>query len=145
MTFSDLEKFTQDIGSKLTTYPVNLKIDSSLHYSKEGCVVLAYICRNQLNKNDIDSYTIYIPECVYKIYSDREDVLRRLICHELAHIIWWDHSGNFEKAARELGAGYFSTKGQHTLTTNNIFVIKCMTALGLGHLLRSPYVDRSEM
>jgi hypothetical protein len=152
MTISILEEFAQEKGSKLTPHPIYVKLDSKIRRSNNG-LVLAYItrevdgsCWNECpwvfdNNNYSIKYVIYISKWFYKAFIDKMDILKKIICHELAHIKYTGHSDDFIRLAREIGAEDFSCESTSLLKITNRLSIWVLTICGFGYMIRRDFPE----
>ena len=147
MSVAMLEKFAQEKGKELTSYPICVKLSHGIVYrTSDGALVLAGLSIESYSLGIIDDfrYVIYIGKWVYKTFKDRMYILKKLICHELAHIIHRDHSREFTELALRLGAGDCSFEGACLLKITSPWRIFLLTTFGFGHLVRKDFPEEDK-
>lgn len=132
----DLEQFAQEKGKELTPFPIHVEFDSSIIYERNHGYCLAYISKTTHLLDNSVEYVIYIKKWFFKAFKDRMDVLKKIICHELAHIVHQNHSREFMDLAYDLGAGEFCVASISVLEVTNPYKIWFLTTFGFASRIR---------
>jgi hypothetical protein len=148
----ELEKFAQETGKNLTPLPITLEIrnisdnPTDTHGNAIDGLIGARLMKFEtftvtrgIGIQWDTRYVIVLSNWFYKLFKNRPRVLKKIILHELTHIVYAGHSVHFQEYAKKLGAEEFSTGSTELFRgIDSPALLKLLILLGLGKLLVDP-------
>jgi hypothetical protein len=139
-----LNRFTMEKAKLVTNGKVFFTVEPYWEKGPSGGLVgaeLIYCMKTEFGKESVGIETWHLVRMArwyFDIFKHDIELVRKLICHELAHIpVPRDHNEDFKRYAELLGAGEFSNGEMRVLRTNSQLMVKIVLAMGRGCTLIS--------